>query len=183
MSKISTTELISICKYSNFLKMMLKNFLCVNENSCLLRHLHGFFLLVDENKKLEGAYGHYFREEYEWFRAGKAAGTDKSNPPADLLSQNAKHASAALRSEVTVEKSFYTYFPSEKNLHNTEGIRHGHFVDLDQYSLLAFDRNGHVDEHVKVEGGIFDGGDNISKINSLSFYGSKTFLSKNSNIL
>ena len=64
--------------------MMLKNISRVNENSCLIRHLHGVFLLVDENIKLEGAYGHYFREGCEWVRAGKAAGTDISNPPADI---------------------------------------------------------------------------------------------------
>ena len=163
---------------ATFFDMMQRNLSRVNENSCLLRHPHGVFLPVAENIRLEGAYGHYFKEECEWVRAGKAAGTDTSTPPADFINRNGQHLTAALRSEVTAEKSFYTYFPSMRNPHNIDGIRRGYFEDLEQYSLLAFDRNGHVDELIKVEGGIFDWGDDIQKISSLSFYGSKTLREK-----
>ena len=86
--------------------------------------------------------------------------------------------SAVLRSEVTAEKNVYTYFPSEKNPHNIEGIRRDHFKDLDRYSLLAFYQNDCVEELVKMEGGIFDWGNGISKISSLSFYGIKTLREK-----
>ena len=69
--------------------------------------------------------------------AGKTGGTDTSNPSADFVNRNAQHASTALQSEVTVDKSFYTYFPSIKNLHNAEGIRRGNFKDLEQLYYLA----------------------------------------------